>query len=550
MEKSISKKKNSLKFSDYTLSVIQEYKSRLAAENSFYEFARQSWSQIEGGELFVDGWHIKAVCEHLEAAARRDILRLMVLLPPRCMKSTLISVMFPAWIWINSPEEQFIYASNTQNLANRDSVRCRRLIKSEWYQLRWGDRFDLMADQDTKTRFENDKKGYRIAVSVEGRVTGEGGSILVIDDPNDAQEVMSQLKRDGTNSWWSQVYSQRVKNRKKTVQILAMQRLDEMDLAGYIMSLDKKSYWTKLILPMEFEVKRKSKTIILPSTGGKIWCDPRTKEGQLLWPEHLGNEQIEEMKMELRNSYSISGQLQLSPHPAEGGILKAHWFSWWKNPKPPKILQIIQSWDTALKTKEENSYTACTTWGYFYDEDKIPCIILLNLLRIRIEYPELRQLIKDLYHDYMNDGTIEITPSLKSNRHVDMLWIEDKSTGGPLIQDLRRSGINARTFDPGKYGDKVQRVKVASSYIQEGQVFVPAMPPGYKMLRQYAQTLVELCKQFSSTSESDVVDTMTQVILKLADMGMFYHRKDPAYLREKKRSKAPLKLYDAEAMVE
>jgi predicted phage terminase large subunit-like protein len=515
----------SLCLSEGDLLIFEEYANRFKAESSLHEFARQAWPHIEGEEEFVDGWHIGAICEHLEALTLRQIRNLMIHIPPRTCKSSLVAVLWPAWVWINKPGEQFLYASYAASLSHRDSLKCRRLIKSDWYQDRWGERYALVGDQDTKSRFENDKKGYRLATSVAGSATGEGGSAIIVDDGNNAKDGESDTKREGTNDWWSQVWSTRLNNKKTGIRVVVQQRLHEMDLSGYILNNDVDNKWTRLILPMEFEEKRRSKTIILPSTNGKSWQDPRKKEGDLLWPERIGPQELKELKTDLKSAYNIAGQFQQRPAPETGGIIQKSWFKWWKEPKPPKIIKTIQSWDTALEAGEMNAYSACTTWGYFYDVNKIPCIILLSLWRGRIEYPELRALVKNLFEDYRDDGTVDITAD--GHHSTDMLLIEAKASGASLIQDLRRSGVNATKFDPTPHGDKLQRVRIASSYIQEGQVFVPAMPPNYLSLRPSAQTLVELSSVFPNSEARDVVDTMTQVILRLSSSGYLSHRKDP-----------------------
>jgi hypothetical protein len=149
------------------------------AENSFYEFVRQAWPIIESGTPFVDGWHIQAICEHLEAVILGQIPNLLINVPPRTMKSTLTSVLFMPWVWIKYPHKKFLFASYAQKLSTRDSVACRRLIMSSWYQERWGHIFHIAKDQNEKMRFQNDKNGYRIATSVGGTVVGEGGDIKI-----------------------------------------------------------------------------------------------------------------------------------------------------------------------------------------------------------------------------------------------------------------------------------------------------------------------------------------------------------------------------------
>jgi predicted phage terminase large subunit-like protein len=520
------------------LILIEEYLPILKAQHSFYEFARQSWAQTMGPDKpFVDGWHIGAICEHLEAVTKGQIRNLIINIPPRCMKSTLVSVMWPAWVWISQPYTQFLYASYAAALSNRDSRYCRGLISSPWYKRRWGHIFSLVGDQNTKIRFDNDRGGYRISTSVGGSSTGEGGHFLVLDDPNNAKDGESEALRVRANDFYSGVWSTRLNNRKTGCRVIMQQRIDTLDVTGHVLANDLDGEWTKLILPMEFETARRSKTIILPSTQGKIWQDPRVKEGELLWPGMIGEKELKSLKSELGNAYRISGQLQQSPAPADGGIIKKSHFKWWKNTTTPKILQTIQSWDTALEEKERDCYSACTTWGIFEDENQINNIILLGCWYGRLEYPELRAMAKRLYKDYRDDGTVDIKPD--GGHMPDIVLIESKASGSPLIQDLRRAGIMVVGFNPTRYGDKVKRASTITHFIEGGRVCVPAQPPSYAYLRPFARNFVDLCGIFPAKESRDVVDTMSQVFHKLAKTSLLTHPKDDVII-ENPQPRKPL----------
>src|SRR6266849_2240648 len=175
---------------------------RELATRSLGEFVRQAWLIIEPLTPFVPGWHIDAICDHLEAITRGELRNLLINVPPRHMKSLLVSVLWPAWEWIAHPERRWLYSSYASSLSIRDSVKCRRLIDSPWYRRLWGDRFRLTTDQNTKTRFDNDRSGYRIATSVGGAATGEGGDRLVCDDPHNVQDAESDSVRKATLDWW------------------------------------------------------------------------------------------------------------------------------------------------------------------------------------------------------------------------------------------------------------------------------------------------------------------------------------------------------------
>lgn len=495
-----------------TYQLLKEIESRELAENCLYEFLKQSWPIIEGGQEFYEGWHIKAICDHLEAVVRRDIQHLIINVPPRSSKTSAISIAFCAWTWLKRPWEAFYYASHTASLAKDHSIKCRRIIESEWYQTRWGDRYKLVGDQNTKSKFENDKGGYREAGSVGSKTAGKGGTILILDDPNDTNE--SDTIRQEVNKWIEQTWSSRLNNRKTGCKIIVQQRTHEDDVTGRLAN----KTWTQLILPLEFIPGRKCKTIPLPHTNGKPWEDPRHIEGEILWPNYWGPTQVKQMKLELKNQYNISGQLQQLPSPEEGGLIKRNWFQHWKHPYPPKTEQIIQSWDTALGDDKSHCYSACTTWATFLDSNGVYNLILLSLFRAQIEYPELRKMAQRLYTNY-NDCNPDVPITDDGCHKVDLVIVENKSTGGSLIQELHRAGIPATGFNPDKHGDKNVRVKKNTHYIERGQVWMPARPPDFKSLRGFADLFVNECAMFPAGKSRDLVDTLAQVLIRLGTDG-------------------------------
>ena len=504
--------------------IIEQLLSRGKAKESLYEFTKQAWPHIEGKTPFTDGWHLGAICEHLEAVSNREIRNLLINIPPRCCKSYEVSVMWPAWRWVHASEEQFLYASYAASISLRDSVRCRRLIMSSWYQARWGNLFRLVGDQNTKGRFDNTCNGYRIASSVDASVTGEGGSILVCDDPNNAKDGESQAKRENATDWWDSVWATRLNSVRTGCRVVVQQRLHESDISGHIMQNDAEGDWVKLILPMEFERARCAITVKLPSTQGRLWQDPRTKEGELLWPEQIPEAELKKLKISLGSQYNISGQLQQSPSPTEGGIIKKNWFSHWKQPELPPLRFTIQSWDTALETGDTNAFSACTTWGVFNHDHNIPNVMLLSLWRGRVEYPELRQMAKRLYNDWRDDGTAQVKST--GMHKPDMVLIEAKVSGSSLIQDLHHAGIPVIGFNPNRWGDKLERVRVVSTLIEMGRIWVPTQGPDCKRLTGFADTFIENCAIFPNGDSRDLVDTMTQTLLRLKASGWVYHGDD------------------------
>lgn len=521
---------------DSQLDIYKELEARLDAEKSLYSFITQAWPQIEVGTQFIGGWYIQALCEHLEALYRGEIKDLLINVPPRSTKTTTCSAMFPAWVWISNPSTQFLCLSHSYDLAIEASLKHRYIVTSEWYGLRWGDRFKLMADQNEKTKFANDKSGYRSSTSMLSGSTGKGANILIVDDPNNALE--SENDRDQVNKRWDAVLSTRLNDISRDRRLVIQQRTDANDLTGHILNGEDEKEWVKFIIPMEFEEKRRCKTIILPNSVKK-WKDPRTKELESICPTRFTPKAISQLKARLGSKYLIAGQLQQRPAPEEGGMFRKSWFQWWKKETPPKVLQVIQSYDTAFKRESKRksnqniSYSVCTTWGLFEDDFGITNLILLNMWRDRVEFPELRTMAQKMYDDYRYNGSVDVIPNGKFV--PDMVLIEAKATGDPLNQELRRAGIQTNMFDPTPYGDKIRRASLITHIVEAGRIWVPARAPNFEHLTSFANTFVECCAVFPNDDESkDVVDTFSQVLHKILKGGVVKHPSDKVYPDRKK----------------
>jgi predicted phage terminase large subunit-like protein len=340
------------------------------AEKSLADFTRIGWRYIDPAD-YLGNWHIDAMSEHLEAVADGHIRRLIINIPPRHMKSLMVSVSFPAWIWaqqkrspLTGPGIGFLSTSYAQNLSVRDNVKCRRLIDSPWYQRGWGDRFALTSDQNTKIRFENDKGGYRIASSVDGTATGDGGHIVTIDDPISAREALSPTVRAAANDWFDNTMSTRLNDPKTGAYIIIMQRLHEDDLVGHVLAKagqEDAEDWTVLCLPARYERDHP-----------RVYAaDPRKTDGELLWKERIGEPQLRSVEASL-GSYGAAGQLQQRPAPREGGMLKRSWFK--VIPAAPARLERVRAWDLAATVAEPGTdpdWTAGVKMGkdaegYFY----------------------------------------------------------------------------------------------------------------------------------------------------------------------------------------
>ena len=471
---------------------------RELATRSLGEFVPQAWDVVEPSTPFVPGWHIDAIIDHLEAVTRGDIRNLLINVPPRHMKSLLVSVFWPAWEWIAHPERRWLYSSYAASLSIRDSVICRRLIESPWYRARWGHIFSLTGDQNAKTRFDNNRSGYRLSTSVGGAATGEGGDRIVCDDPHHVQEAESDSVRKATLDWWDVVMSTRVNDPKTSAMVIVMQRCHQRDLSGHLL---EKGNFEHLCLPAEYEGPTR-----VTSIG---FSDPRAESGELLWPERFGPKEIADLKVSL-GSYAAAGQLQQRPSPAGGGMFKRHWFRYWqprganlppvfvKLPDgtqtsivaieaPSRVDEQVQSWDCSFKDLETSDYVVGQAWA------RCGAVFLLaDQVRARMDCPSTVKAVRALSDKW--PGTYA-------------KLIEDKANGSAVIQMLSREIPGILPVNP--EGGKVARAAAVSPLIEAGNVYLPH--PDYA---PWVSDFIEECAAFPNGAHDDQVDAMTQILLR------------------------------------
>lgn len=488
------------------LDLIQREQLRRAAERSLYAFVQQAWDTVEPGVPFVPSWHIETICEHLEAVSAGELLRLLINIPPRHSKSTIVSVMWPMWEWIRSPEQKFLAASYSGVLSIRDNLKARRLVQSPWYQARWGEVFALSGDQNAKQRFENDKTGYRIATSVGGTATGEGGSRLILDDPHGAQDAQSDALRESAIEWFDQVWATRLNNPKTDAMVVVMQRLHAKDVSGHI--LNDIGGWEHICIPAEWDGTRRQTAL------GAY--DPRKTEGELICPARFGAKEIESLKV-LLGSYGTAGQLQQRPAPAGGGIIKTEHFRLWPASKPlPDLFFIVQSYDTAFTEKTTGDPTGCCVWGVF-EHEKRRNVLLLDCWNEHLSYPELKKRVLD---DWQAKYGGEKDNVLKPSRKADIILVEAKGSGQSLLQDLRLSNIPAAPYNPGK-ADKIARAHMSTPLLENGVFWVLESTRQNGKPRTWAQPFLDQLEQFPAGEHDEMVDCWTQATLYLRDAGQF-----------------------------
>ena len=485
--------------------------SELEAERcrrSLRSFIAAAWPLVEPATTFVPNWHIDAIAEHLEAAARGEIRRLIINIPPRHMKSLSVSVFWPAWVWLAHPERRFLYASYAERLSLAHAVICRRLITSRGLRaapageqrratvlerlgyrglvqhLEGGEAWGLCGDQNMARRFENTRTGFRLATSVGGSVTGEGGDFIVLDDPHKPDEVASEARRQRVLDWHDSTWTTRLNDAERGVQVLIMQRLHEVDLTGHLLERGDVHH---LCLSAEFEP---SHPFCWPE-------DPRTEPGEVLWPK-WGERWLAEKQVEL-GSYGFAGQYQQRPSPAEGGIFKRAWWRYYN--QAPEARTLVASWDMTFKDSDGSDFVVGQLWSGDGAEKH-----LLAQIRARLDFPATVEAVRAL-HAYAKGRW--------PTRALSTL-VEDKANGSAVIATLKREMPGLIAVQP--EGGKEARAHAVSPEVEASNIYLPSgqipAPAGYEQTP--TELFVEECAAFPNAAHDDQVDAMTQALLRLS----------------------------------
>lgn len=452
-------------------------------KNNFPTFLRSVFRTVSPGAEYHHNWHIDAISEHLMAAQRGEIRRLLINMPPRSLKSISVAVAWPAWLLGQDPSVQIMCGAYSQGLSYKHSVDTRNVIQSEWYRKVFPETI-LSHDQNEKGKFTTTKRGQRMAVSVGSTATGEGGDFLILDDPTNPEQAVSDAERETANRWFKNTFTSRLNDKSTGVIVVVMQRLHEEDVSGMLLA---KGGWTHLNLEAQ---ATEDKTISIGKFKREI------KKGDLLDSVRLSKDVLEEVKRDM-TAIGYAGQYQQNPTPDDGGILKKKHWRKWPSEEPPVCVSIIQCYDTAFGQKETNDFSARTTWGVFMAkgrdaDDKLrPSVILLDSMEKRLDYPELKTEVIESARIY----------------EPDVILIEDKASGQSLIQDLNKVGdltIRAIKVDG---TDKVMRANIAAIVLERGAVWY--------MERDWAKNVINQCAKFPNAKHDDIVDTCSMAWLYL-----------------------------------
>jgi predicted phage terminase large subunit-like protein len=451
---------------------------RAEAEAGLAGFIKRAWHVLEPpGRPYVHNWHIDSICEHLEAVSDGGIRRLLINMPPGCMKSLSVSVCWPAWEWgpRGRPGTRWIGASYAERLSVRDNIKCRRLIRSDWYRALWGDAFDLVREQNTKARFENDRTGFRLATSVGGLGTGERGDRFIIDDPHNVQKTDSATTREATLRWFDETVPTRLNDPEKSAIVVVMQRVHERDVSGHILA--RELDYEHLLLPMEYEA---ATSRVMP-TGT---ADPRTADGELLWPARFSGPVVEALKRSM-GAYAAAGQLQQRPVPREGGLFRRHWFDIVRT--VPGGVRAVRHWDLA-GSRAGGGRDPDWTVGLKLCRDGEGIFYVEDIVRLRAEGPEVR---KAIAATAARDGT-----------GVRISLPQDPGQAGKVqAQDLVRMLAGYRVTAKPESGDKLTRAEPAAAQAEAGNL---------KLRRgDWNDAFLEEAAMFPNGAHKDQVDALS-----------------------------------------
>jgi len=489
-------------------------------------FVEKFWHIVEPAMPFIPNWHVDAICDHMEAVRRKEIQYLIFNVPPGCAKSILVSVMYAPWVWLTEPGWRGIFSSYAIGLAERDSIRARDIIQSPEYQIAKyigrpdATEWDLKGDTNQKAFFENTEKGFRFCTSPTSKGTGYRGNFVACDDPLSAEEAESPAMRLKAIRWWTKTMSSRRNDKKVDPMVVIMQRLHEDDLAGHLL---RAGGYEHVCLPSLYESHRKSTTYIrrvkrkrVKAPDGprlqwvrgekeKFWEDPRTKDGQLLFPALFDEDVLKETRSPAElGEEGFAQQHQQRPGVEDGGLFKKKYWQWfrWKgdertstrpmgcndNPivyvDPKDIERKILSVDATFKDGKKSDYVVSTVAGIIG-----PRKYIMEVHRAKMDFWATLQSIKAILR-----------------RHPD-LWaklIEDAANGPAIISTLRREFSGIEAVKP--LGGKESRAQAAKPDVACGDVYLLEGDP-------YVDAWVTEHAAFPNGKHDDQIDTLSQLIL-------------------------------------
>ena len=458
-------------------------KQRRLCLNSFYDFFRLAWPSIWGDTPFVDNWHFEYICKKIQKAAERVIGNekrekdIVVNVPPGTSKSTIISICLPAWVWIKDPSRRFLTTSYSPELAADHAKSTRKLIVSDWYQSLFGDIYKLKGTAETF--YETNQGGRRMITSPGSSVgTGFHADFLIFDDPDSAQGVFSQARRQETIRWFDEVMPSRLADPRVGLKIVVQQRLHIQDITGHIKELYVKKgtwdsdKWDFTILP---GIKSRD---VLPTS-----LMPFYDSTGLLFPDRLSQDVLNNYRITLRNGFA--GQIMMTPLTIGGNFFRETWPRWFTKEQMPVFDQIILSVDASFKDEENSCPASVQVWGL-----KSPNYYMLYDHTTRMGAIETGNAIERLLQVYPR-GTITV--------------IEPAANGYYLIEKLKKK-YPVYPFPVARFGGKENRAAIAATLWETGNVYILDTPHNRTV---YMPEILA----FPNSQWKDRVDAMSQAII-------------------------------------
>ena len=431
---------------------------------------------------FVEGSHHRHIAEKFNKLATGEIKRLIVNMPPRHTKSEFASFLLPSWMVGREPKLKIIQTTHNAELAVRFGRKAKNLIDSDDYQKIF--KTTLQEDSKAAGRWETSQGGEYFAAGVGGAITGRGADLLIIDDPHSEQDALSPTALESAYEWYTSGPRQRLQPGGKIV--LVMTRWSTKDLTAKLIANQKEAKSDQWHV-VEF---------------------PALMDHGPVWPEYWNPEELEKVKASLP-VHKWNAQWMQAPTSEEGAILKREWWMKYSHDEIPPLQHVIQSYDTAFLKKQTADYSAITTWGIFFpDEDSPANLILLDAIKGRYEFPELRRVALQQYDYWKPESVI----------------IESKASGLPLTYELRQMNIPVINFTPSKGNDKHARVNAVAPLFESGMIWAPD--------QKFAEEVIEECAAFPNGDHDDLVDSTTQAVMRFRQGGLIRHPED--YVDEKK----------------
>jgi predicted phage terminase large subunit-like protein len=441
-----------------------------ACRTDFATFIGKCCDTLSPGRPFFPNWHISAFAHNLERVRNGEIKRLIITAPPRSLKSIASSVALPAYMLGHDPTRRLIVVSYSADLAIKHANDFRQIVTAQWYRRVFP---NMRISRTKNTEFETvtTQGGYRLATSVDGTVTGRGGDVLIVDDPQKPTD--GDARREHVNLVFNKVLLSRLDDQREGAMIVVMQRIHPDDLAGRILRTSPEE-WTQLNIPAIAEQEEAIEIGFNKSHTRRI--------GESFHPDRCSISDLERTRGQIGPEI-FAAQFQQAPVPPGGTIVKREWVQRYDQLPNPSSCVVLQSWDTATKDGVQNDYSVCTTWLHHENKN----YFLKDVLRDRFDYPTLKALA--------------ITHARQQKPHI--ILVEDAGIGTALVLELKAAGLQAIAVKP-EY-DKKTRMAIQSGKFESGHVFFP------KQASWLADLELELFA-FPFSLHDDQVDSISQAL--------------------------------------